>query len=99
MLSVMESYYDCKQQQDWDRLFSGLWIHEHPTAERGQFQVLKADATDEEAARQWQEAEAQIRQYGQGSRVALMSRDTQLHLIIVQFRGPRLLRLDDVEKD
>ena len=99
MLSVMESYYDCKQQQDWDRLFSGLWIHEHPTAERGQFQVLKADATDEEATRQWQEAEAQIRQYGQGSRVALMSRDTQLHLIIVQFRGPRLLRLDDVEKD
>ena len=26
MLSLLESYYDCKQQRDWDRLFSGLWI-------------------------------------------------------------------------
>ena len=34
-----------------------------------------------------------------GSRVALMSSDTLLHFVIVQFRGPRLLRLDDVEKD
>ena len=64
-----------------------------------ELKYLKADATDEEAARQWQEAEAQIRQYGQGSRVALMSSNTQLHLVIIQFRGPRLLRLDDVEKD
>ena len=62
-----------------------------------ELKYLKADATDEEAKGQWQEAEAQIRQYGQGSRVALMSRDTQLHLVIVQFRGPKLLRLDDVE--
>ena len=64
-----------------------------------ELKYLKTDATDEEAKGQWQEAEAQIRQYGQGSRVALMSSDTLLHLVIVQFRGPRLLRLDDVEKD
>ena len=62
-----------------------------------ELKYLKADATDAEAKSQWQEAEAQIRQYGQGSRVALMSRDTQLHLVIVQFRGSKLLRLDDVE--
>ncbi len=43
MLSVMESYYDCKQTADWDRLFGGLWIHEHPTAERGKFQVMRLD--------------------------------------------------------
>ncbi len=63
-----------------------------------ELKYLKADATDEVAARQRQEAEAQIRQYGQGSRVALLSRDTQLHLVIVQFRGPKLLRLDDVKQ-
>jgi len=63
-----------------------------------ELKYLKADATDAEAETQWQEAEAQIRQYGVGGRVALMSRDTQLHLIIVQFRGPKLLRLDDVER-
>ena len=63
-----------------------------------ELKYLKADATDAEAETQWQEAEAQIRQYGVGGRVALMSRDTQLHLIIVQFRGPKLLRLDEVKR-
>jgi len=61
-----------------------------------ELKYLKANATDEEAKSQWQEAETQIRQYGAGSRVALLSRDTQLHLVIIQFRGPKLLRLDDV---
>ena len=61
-----------------------------------ELKYLKANATDEEAQSQWQEAETQIRQYGAGSRVALLSRDTQLHLVIIQFRGPKLLRLDDV---
>jgi len=61
-----------------------------------ELKYLNANATDEEAKSQWQEAETQIRQYGAGSRVALLSRDTQLHLVIIQFRGPKLLRLDDV---
>ncbi len=59
-----------------------------------ELKYLKADATDAEAESQWQDADAQIRQYGQGERVALLSRDTQLHLVIVQFRGPKLLRLE-----
>jgi hypothetical protein len=62
-----------------------------------ELKYLKADATDEEAKSQWQEAEAQIRQYAQGGRVALLSRNTQLHLVIVQFRGSRLLHIDDVK--
>ena len=62
-----------------------------------ELKYLKADATDEEAKSQWQEAEAQIRQYAQGGRVALLSRDTQLHLVIVQFRGSKLLHIDDVK--
>jgi len=62
-----------------------------------ELKYLKADATDEEAARQWQDAEAQIRQYAQGERIALLSRDTQLHLVVVQFRGPKLLRLVNIE--
>ena len=43
MLSVIESYYDCKQQEEWDALFGGLWIHEHPTDWRGKYQVMKLD--------------------------------------------------------
>ncbi len=61
-----------------------------------ELKYLKADATDAEADRQWQEAEVQIRQYAEGGRVALLSRDTLLHLVVIQFRGPKLLRLDCV---
>ena len=61
-----------------------------------ELKYLKADATDDEALLQWQAAEAQIRGYAQGERIRLLSRDTQLHLIIIQFRGPKLLRLDGV---
>ena len=63
-----------------------------------ELKYLKTDATDAEAQKQWQEAEAQIRGYAEGGRVALLSRDTQLHLLIVQFRGPKLLRLDEVAR-
>lgn len=62
-----------------------------------ELKYLKTDTTEAEAESQWQEAEAQIRQYAQGERIRLLSCDTQLHLVIVQFRGPKLLRLDDVE--
>ena len=63
-----------------------------------ELKYLKTDATDDEAAQQWQEAETQIRGYAEGSRVVLLSRDTQLHLLVVQFRGPKLLRLDSVSQ-
>ena len=62
-----------------------------------ELKYLKAEATDADAKSQWQEADVQIRQYSQGGRVALLSRDTQLHLIVIQFRGSKLLRLDEVE--
>ena len=60
-----------------------------------ELKYLKADATDDEAARQWQEAEAQIRSYAQGGRISLLSQGTRLHLVVVQFRGAELLRLDE----
>jgi len=42
-LNMLSAYYDVEGQQEWDELFGGLFIHEHPTRERGTYQVLKLD--------------------------------------------------------
>jgi hypothetical protein len=42
-ISMMEAYYDIKQKDRFDELFSGLWIHEHPTERRAFYQVLRLD--------------------------------------------------------
>lgn len=61
-----------------------------------ELKYLKADATNNEAHNQWQEAINQIHGYGSGERVRLLSHDTQLHLLVIQFRGTDLLRLEEV---
>ena len=42
-ISMMEAYYDIKKKDRFDELFSGLWIHEHPTECRGAYQVMRLD--------------------------------------------------------
>ena len=42
-LSMLESYYDIDQKDDFDKLFGGLWIHEHPTDNRGKYLVMRYD--------------------------------------------------------
>lgn len=42
-LSMMQCYYDINMGDRFDELFSGLYIHEHPTPERATFQVLFMD--------------------------------------------------------
>ena len=42
-VSMLEAYYDIKNKDRFDELFSGLWIHEHPTERRSAYQVLKLD--------------------------------------------------------
>ena len=42
-ISMLEAYYDIKNKNRFDELFSGLWIHEHPTERRAFYQVLKFD--------------------------------------------------------
>ncbi len=41
LLSMMEHYYDIRRAPEFDELFGGLWVHEHPTPERNAFLVLK----------------------------------------------------------
>ena len=42
-VSMLEAYYDIKNKDRFDELFSGLWIHEHPTERRGFYQVMLLD--------------------------------------------------------
>ena len=62
-----------------------------------ELKYLRTEATKTEAERQWNEAEEQIRQYAQGTRVRQLVGQTQLHLLILQIRGYELERLGNVE--
>ena len=42
-VSMMQAYYDIAQAEKFDRLFGGLWIHEHPTPLKNSFQVIYFD--------------------------------------------------------
>ena len=42
-LSMLEAYYDINEKDNFQELFKGLYVEEHPTSEMGQFQVLHLD--------------------------------------------------------
>ena len=42
-LSMLAAYYDIARQDKFDELFDGLWIQQHPTPEKGQYQVMYLD--------------------------------------------------------
>lgn len=42
-LSMLRYYYDIKYKNDFDELFGGLWIANHPTPDQGRYQVLYLD--------------------------------------------------------
>ena len=61
-----------------------------------ELKYLKQDATAEEAEAQWAEAVGQIARYAQDETVRLLCGPTQLHLIVAQYRGYQLVRLEEV---
>ncbi|HMY22088.1 MAG TPA: AAA family ATPase, partial [Polyangium sp.] len=40
LISMLAHYYDLARADEFDALFSGLWVHEHPTAEKNAHVVL-----------------------------------------------------------
>ena len=42
-LSMLCSYYDCRQTDKFDELFGSLWVGSHPTPLQGKFQILALD--------------------------------------------------------
>jgi hypothetical protein len=61
-----------------------------------ELKYLKTDASDGEARNQWAEAVDQIKHYAEGPKVRLMIQDTQLHLIVVQIRGYKLEKMEEI---
>lgn len=57
---------------------------------------LKADASADDAARQWREAVAQVKQYAQDRKVDRLLCSTKLHLLVVQIRGGERLREEEI---
>jgi hypothetical protein len=45
-VSTLESYYDIKQKDDFNRLFGGLYIGQHPTPKRNSYAILKFNFRD-----------------------------------------------------
>lgn len=61
-----------------------------------ELKYLKSDATEADAAAQWQQAVEQIRGYAKGGTVQKLLDGTALHLVIVQIKGHDLLRAEEV---
>ena len=61
-----------------------------------ELKYLPARDFDARAEAQWQEAVAQIHRYAQGPRVQQMIQGTELHLIVLQFNGWELARMEEV---
>ena len=61
-----------------------------------ELKYLKTNARDAEAERQWVEATEQIRDYAEGQRVRQLIAGTQLHLIIMQVKGCKMLRTEEI---
>ena len=43
LVSMMKVYYDQTEAENFDKLFEGLWIHQHPTPLKNAFQVIYFD--------------------------------------------------------
>lgn len=61
-LSMMRAYYDINERDNFDNLFSGLYVHDHPTKERGRYQVLFLDFS--QVGGDSTTAESRFEQYG-----------------------------------
>ena len=61
-----------------------------------ELKYLKANDSEEEAHKQWDEGVSQVRRYATDRKVELMTRDTELHLLVMQVKVCELVRLEEV---
>ena len=61
-----------------------------------ELKYLKALDSEEEAQKQWDEAVSQVRRYATDRKVGVMTRDTELHLLVMQVRVCELVRLEEI---
>ena len=61
-----------------------------------ELKYLKQEDTAEEADTQWAQAHEQVRRYAQDEKLRLLCGSTLLHLVVAQFRGHHLARVEEV---
>lgn len=61
-----------------------------------ELKYLKTDATEAEAAKQWEGTVEQIKGYAADKKLQSMLHGTQLHAIVIQIKGYDLVRFDEV---
>lgn len=61
-----------------------------------ELKYLSISDAEEKAEKQWAEAVEQIKQYGQGKKVQLLTSGTQLHLIVAQIQGYEKKRVEEI---
>ena len=61
-----------------------------------ELKYLSISDTEEKAEKQWAETIKQIKQYGQGKKVQLLTSGTQLHLIVAQIQGYEKKRVEEI---
>lgn len=61
-----------------------------------ELKYLSVKDNDDKSETQWTEAVAQIHRYAESPRVQQLIQDTQLHCIVIQFRGWELMRMEEV---
>ncbi|MFW6262917.1 MAG: AAA family ATPase [Thermotogota bacterium] len=68
LVSILEDYYDIEKKDQFDELFKGLYIHEHPTPEKNNYLVLRLDfsgiETDRGKAALYRSFTDNVKQYG-----------------------------------
>lgn len=64
-----------------------------------ELKYLKTDATDPEAESQWRDAVEQIAHYADGPAVRRLCHGTTLHSIVAQFRGYKLIRMEQTSAE
>lgn len=75
--SMVRAYYDINETDHFNELFSGLYIHEHPTTERGKYQVLYMDLS--QIGGDSKTAEQRFEEYGCGQLDDFASRYAYLY--------------------
>ena len=60
--------------------------------------LKKGNWTEDRAQKQWEEAVEQIKRYATAPRVEALRQGTELHLVILQFEGRELKRMEEVEE-
>lgn len=61
-----------------------------------ELKYLSAKDSEAKAEQQWQEAVTQICDYAKAPRVRQLKQSTKLHLIVMQFRGHELVRIEEI---